>query len=118
MCECCVSECVCVCKHVCVRVCGCVHGVWCVCVFVCVCASVWLCASLEGFICRSGEKTLIEKIALVSPKENLKNLEKSLDHWYMCSNSKQKKGRSPPAGCSAQVTLRLWGGGGERSAFR
>ena len=79
------------------------------CLFVCVAcllAELSTCVWKDLFVCFF-EETLIENFALAVPKEGHKNLQ-TLDHWYMCSNSKKKKGRTPPAGCSAQVTLRRW----------
>ena len=75
----------------------------------CICVGCLLssCMCSEGFICRFGEKILIGFFALAAPKEGHKSLKKSgsLAHVFKL---KTKKRRTPPAGCSAQVTLRLW----------
>ena len=66
------------------------------CLFVCVAcllAELSTCVWKDLFV-GFFEETLIENFALAVPKEGHKNLQ-TLDHWYMCSNSKKKKRGEP-----------------------
>jgi hypothetical protein len=54
------------------------------------------------------KKTLNKKMALVVPKESHQNLRKSGSLAQVLKSKKKRKGRTPPVGSSALVTLRRW----------